>query len=618
MSSALKIARCAAAAVCAAAVAVSAVGLHISNEGFRDTAPFSDTPQSLIASAASDTGFAEALSGGGLDDKSENNNDNNEKNTETESRADLSASDLSQPSEERPSGGGERYYYDNNNEYSGYRDADTVLDSAHDGGTDSGKTDADKDDSEGKNQLVDDESRGDTPGNRPEDGSETDEEYFTTSIKDGETVDSELYEFTVTHLNKKLTVKRVEVRVNGSAVPFSGSVVLSHDNGGKNTVRIAVTYTDKDGKVIAAYREYTVYLKEKQDSSEQPSAEPQLQTDLYSHTRSDKSLSFFAYMSGEVRDVKMTVYFGNTKLKADGSEYSCTLSTGLNSLRIKATYTYEGERLEIYREFEIRVIEETTEETAPYLMYHNVPETVKGSAYTLDLAPRDHNGGKLYYNNLFVRFNGIELTYKWDGEYTSYLLEVQPGYNSLDIRVTDNEGRYTDYSFTVTGIAAQNGDVIGTATIEMDAAVLGLGTIMPQMQFDIRQGESAAESIDRALREAGFEISSTGSFDTGYYIARLSGSAMAQGAQIPDELRVYLETDNSVHFTDSSDPDSLGERDFTTASGWMISVNGHYTSYGLSDMNLKDGDILRLRFTLAYGKDIGGYVGEEPNYDICY
>ena len=53
-------------------------------------------------------------------------------------------------------------------------------------------------------------------------------------------------------------------------------------------------------------------------------------------------------------------------------------------------------------------------------------------------------------------------------------------------------------------------------------------------------------------------------------------------------------------------PDSLGEFDFSNGSGWMYSVNGHYPNVGFADYYFKDGDVVRIRFTLALGADIGG------------
>ena len=57
----------------------------------------------------------------------------------------------------------------------------------------------------------------------------------------------------------------------------------------------------------------------------------------------------------------------------------------------------------------------------------------------------------------------------------------------------------------------------------------------------------------------------------------------------------------------SSTSTGIGEVDYTMGSGWMYSINESlYPGKGLSEYKLSDGDTLCLRFTLAYGKDIGG------------
>lgn len=50
----------------------------------------------------------------------------------------------------------------------------------------------------------------------------------------------------------------------------------------------------------------------------------------------------------------------------------------------------------------------------------------------------------------------------------------------------------------------------------------------------------------------------------------------------------------------------------------MYSVGGNtYAGKGLSGYYLTDGDTLYLRFTLAYGKDIGGYSSTGGSYGRC-
>lgn len=78
---------------------------------------------------------------------------------------------------------------------------------------------------------------------------------------------------------------------------------------------------------------------------------------------------------------------------------------------------------------------------------------------------------------------------------------------------------------------------------------------------------------------------------------------------IPEDLAELVEAEADRFSPDDYNQDSLGEYDFSNGSGWMYSVNGHYPNYGFSDCYLLDGDVMRIRFTLFYGRDIGGSGG---------
>jgi hypothetical protein len=51
---------------------------------------------------------------------------------------------------------------------------------------------------------------------------------------------------------------------------------------------------------------------------------------------------------------------------------------------------------------------------------------------------------------------------------------------------------------------------------------------------------------------------------------------------------------------------NLYEFDGGSESGWMYSVNGWFPNYGASQYKLKDGDVIKWRYTRALGRDIGG------------
>ena len=62
--------------------------------------------------------------------------------------------------------------------------------------------------------------------------------------------------------------------------------------------------------------------------------------------------------------------------------------------------------------------------------------------------------------------------------------------------------------------------------------------------------------------------------------------------------------------------DSLGEFDFYRWSGWMYSYNGSYPGYGMNVCKPQDGGVIRVRYTLALGKDIGGFTSASCSYGV--
>lgn len=584
-----------AAVIFAAAAVFAAAGLKPSDTELPKSAAFSPKPQIAAENTAMDGTGDDPVGSSEVDktDGDENDSDESKADNSSSENAEKAGSDGLSPLPE-----------DNN-------DASDSGESRGDGGR--------------RRQLAPESPSADDdelPGGDPQDGDETEEQLFTTSIRDGEHVSKSLYSFTITHLNKSYKLKTLTVKVNGRKVPWSGSVTLAD---GSNSIRIYASYTDRDGQVHSGFREYTVWLDSADtrpdskpsdkdslpdeeslpdDGSSEESApehitEPRLVTDLSDMTTSAESISFTAYIEGG-ENAELKAYIGGRRLTSADGEYTCTLNIGLNTIKLKGSADFGGERCSFEQSFVIRRTAETTPETAPHLVYNNVPESVRGDTYTLDLIAEDYTGERIYDNGITVLLGGTEIKCSWVGEYTSYLLKLTGGENTLDIRVRDSEGRSTDYAFVIVCSAAEDGEVIGVCSIRMDAAVLGLGDLMPDTDMEIRQGESAVDAIVRTLEENGFTVELRGA-----YIARISREGMAYGAAIPEPLREELEADNDVRFSENYSPDSIGERDFTSLSGWMIAVNGHYISYGAGDLHLKDGDLLQLRFTLAAGRDIG-------------
>lgn len=523
-------------------------------------------------------------------------------------------------------------------------------------------------------------------------GESTDKAYFTTTIKDGDTVHSRGYSFEIEHKRKELTVRSVNVYVNGDKqVQFRGDVLLDE---GENTIRVAVEYADDSGRLIPIYKDYTVNVdlgdiiiysnltdKETAERTISFNAVAQLDgenakvtvkcgdivlsgedgqytadlksgeniitvsaeigehsksrsfkivctasdelsiyTDLSDKTVHSESIEFTAYIVNGSSDSALTVVV-NGKTISGGRDYKTVLKSGNNVIRLKAVDVISGETKTIDQSYVIKYVPETTEETAPKIKYINVSNgmTVRGTDLTLDIQAEDHSGARIYQNGISVQLNGTVYSYSWASEFVSYRLWLEGGDNTLSVRITDNDGRYSDYSYTISCEAVEDGEQIGESTISVDADVLGLGELIAPIKVPIYQGVNGAEVIAKLLEDNGFTYSNSGSLYESFYLRRIQkqGLAIASRVSIPQQLIDEINADG-LEWKSQKYEDSLGEHDYCQGSGWQYSVNGSYIGYSLSEYYPKDGDVVRIRYTLAYGKDIGGYYSGDAggrNYD---
>ena len=114
--------------------------------------------------------------------------------------------------------------------------------------------------------------------------------------------------------------------------------------------------------------------------------------------------------------------------------------------------------------------------------------------------------------------------------------------------------------------------MVGKAVFTVEALSLGGGYIIEPCYVDIIEGENAAQALARLLEERGFTYSNTGSLESGFYLSHIQGDALAgidpTGDSIPQALREKLEEKN-FDIQTRTDETSLGEFDYTSASGWM-------------------------------------------------
>ena len=224
---------------------------------------------------------------------------------------------------------------------------------------------------------------------------------------------------------------------------------------------------------------------------------------------------------------------------------------------------------------------------------------------------RSCNGQQLYANNYTVSVNGTVVSAPisqsgYQFGYTAYL--SNEGANTITITATDGDGYSATRSWTV---YYENGDI--TVTVSVEATTVGLGYLVAPTEVTVPGGTDAWTVVQQVLTENGYTVSGSGS-----YLSAIQRSGICSGFFIDPELMELIMADGMDEDGAGLDPqpfsmDSLGEFDFYRWSGWMYSYNGSYPGYGMNVCKPQDGSVIRVRYTLALGKDIGGFTSASAN-----
>ena len=227
---------------------------------------------------------------------------------------------------------------------------------------------------------------------------------------------------------------------------------------------------------------------------------------------------------------------------------------------------------------------------------------------------RSCNGQQLYANNYTVSVNGTVVSAPisqsgYQFGYTAYL--SNEGANTITITATDGDGYSATRSWTV---YYENGDI--TVTVSVEATTVGLGYLVAPTEVTVPGGTDAWTVVQQVLTDNGYTVSGSGS-----YLSAIQRSGICSGFFIDSELMELIMADGMDENGAGLDPqpfsmDSLGEFDFYRWSGWMYSYNGSYPGYGFNVCKPQDGSVIRVRYTLALGKDIGGYSSANGSYGV--
>lgn len=249
---------------------------------------------------------------------------------------------------------------------------------------------------------------------------------------------------------------------------------------------------------------------------------------------------------------------------------------------------------------------------------------------------------------LRVELDGIEIDCtNTSGYYSGYdLYPSNPeigdtNTHTLHIYSEDAYGNWGEKTLEYIGRRREPGQKIGEADIYVDMAVLGIREVR-HIRYDVLADEPISYVVAKAImgKDTGDPFGAAsdtlgwrgdygGTLDTGFYLRSLNTDYHADALEdavwpgsTEEEVLEAIDARfgagtglavlwrclyrNGLNKSAGSGS-TFGEFDYTSGSGWMYSIAGsYYPGQSMSAVRLKDKDVLTLRYTLAYGWDIGG------------
>lgn len=422
------------------------------------------------------------------------------------------------------------------------------------------------------------------------------------------------------------------VELNGRTLAGSGDTYTAQLNSGENRIRVKASYQSSTADVTYtitynanAFRiETSISDTVIDDNTAQSSASFEKVTVDSERYRFGLKLDRSTGKEA-ITNVRVSDSTGTFSLTQD-SDDRYTVQMGREDRQLYIDYKDSTGRSKTYKyqlHFQ-RGAEDTPEDRQPTIIAQvEADGTVIGLTNGLTMKTpdlivlvdgRSCNGQQLYANNYTVSVNGTVVPAPisqsgYQFGYTAYL--SNEGANTITITATDADGYSATRSWTV---YYENGDI--TVTVSVEATTVGLGYLVAPTEVTVPGGTDAWTVVQQVLTENGYTVSGSGS-----YLSAIQRSGICSGFFIDSELMELIMADGMDEDGAGLDPqpfsmDSLGEFDFYRWSGWMYSYNGSYPGYGMNVCKPQDGSVIRVRYTLAMGKDIGGYSSANGNYGV--
>lgn len=348
-------------------------------------------------------------------------------------------------------------------------------------------------------------------------------------------------------------------------------------------------------------------------------------TDLYDVTTGDSAYAFNAVVRYGENQCEAKVAIGETSVDGTNDKYTLAFAAdGTYNVTVGGAVG----RMHYTENFTV-VYDSSLPKFAKMTLADN--KQYRGNVVAFTLTAKDAEGNKLADSNVafyadfdvsddndeFTQLTSTEISTVWsDSNATSYKLFVTEGgfANGLDktalIKVVLTSGDKTvERLYRVCYVGPDADGCIGEVVVSIDGFTVGVGYILEPTIVKVYQNGKFPQYLKTLIEEKGWTMDFTGSLDSGFYLSSLNGLDIPDNV-VNERLAEVLAANNmTVDETSISPGDgtySLGEFCYNSYSGWMYSINGMFANYGMADYDPVDGDVVQIRFTLAYGADIGG------------
>ena len=370
-------------------------------------------------------------------------------------------------------------------------------------------------------------------------------------------------------------------------------------------------------------------LKKPDNGDNTGNKDGKLVTDLYSRTityseLTEDKLDFYAYYSKSDVDAKIKVNYkhendtGNgTWLKSENQkDYQATLKHGKNVITIyytdekgnrdwvQAVVNYEADKADKNN---------PTVGKHPPLIETNLDDglnTIHTSEFTFTVSAKTWEEKRIYSNAIRVIMDGKEVTNPTGSGVYEYELQFKrPNVGDtsdhvITVLAWDKAGnsKYVEYKLRYQ--YHNKDEKIGSVSVVIDATTVECG-VVEEGTVDVKAGDTAAEAVLKMLDDYGYAYNSGGSVKQEFYLSSIARADAFKGCKIGERLEKLLKRDG-ITFTSPGSRDRLSEFDFTRGSGWLYFINGSYCpGKAMSAWKLNGGEKIVLRYTVAYGKDVG-------------